>query len=83
VASSVYGELGVRLWTGLSTISAAGLRRWLSAFGVRHFETQEPSDLEYDPQLVVVAEGRDAAARRHRRDARRSGGGGSALLPLV
>src|SRR5438876_317813 len=28
VASSVYGELGVRLWTGLSTISAAGLRRW-------------------------------------------------------
>jgi hypothetical protein len=62
VASSVYGELGVRLWTGLSTISAAGLRRWLSAFGVRHFETQEPSDLEYDPQLVVVAEWRDAGA---------------------
>ena len=60
VASSVYGELGVRLWTGLSTISAPGLRRWLSAFGVRHFETQEPSDLEYDPQLVVVAEWRDA-----------------------
>jgi len=62
VASSVYGELGVRLWTGLSTISGAGLRRWLSAFGVRHFETQEPSDLEYDPQLVVVAEWRDAGA---------------------
>ncbi len=62
VASSVYGELGVRLWTGLSTISAPGLRRWLSAFGVQHFETQEPSDLEYDPQLVVVAEWRDAAA---------------------
>jgi hypothetical protein len=62
VASSVYGELGVRLWTGLSTISAAGLRRWLSAFGVRHFETQEPSDLEYDPQLVVVAEWRDPEA---------------------
>ena len=62
VASSVYSELGVRLWTGLSTISAAGLRRWLSAFGVRHFETQEPSDLEYDPQLVVVAEWRDARA---------------------
>jgi len=62
VASSVYGELGVRLWTGLSTISAPGLRRWLSAFGVRHFETQEPSDLEYDPQLVVVAEWRDARA---------------------
>ena len=62
VASSVYGELGVTLWTGLSTISAPGLRRWLAAFGVRHFETQEPSDLEYDPQLVVVAEWRDGGA---------------------
>ncbi len=61
VASSVYRELGVTLWTGLSTISAPGLRRWLASFGVRHFETQEPSDLEYDPQLVVVAEWRDPA----------------------
>ncbi len=61
VASSVYRELGVTLWTGLSTISSVGLRRWLADFGVRHFETQEPSDLEYDPQLVVVAEWRDAA----------------------
>ncbi len=26
---------------------------------MKHFETQEPSDLEYDPQLVVVAEWRD------------------------
>lgn len=59
VASSVYRELGVTLWTGLSTISAPGLRRWLASFGVRHFVTQEPSDLEYDPQLVVVAEWRD------------------------
>lgn len=62
VASSVYRELGVTLWTGLSTISGAGLRRWLADFGVRHFETQEPSDLEYDPQLVVVAEWRDPKA---------------------
>lgn len=61
VASSVYRELSVTLWTGLSTISSAGLRRWLAGFGVRHFETQEPSDLEYDPQLVVVAEWRDGA----------------------
>ena len=61
VASSVYRDLGVTLWTGLSTISAPGLRRWLADFGVRHFETQEPSDLEYDPQLVVVAEWRDPA----------------------
>jgi hypothetical protein len=59
VASSVYHDLGVTLWTGLSTISAPGLRRWLASFGVRHFETQEPSDLEYDPKLVVVAEWRD------------------------
>jgi hypothetical protein len=44
---------------GISTISATGLRSWLGAFGVRYFETQEPSDLEYDPQLRVVAEWRD------------------------
>lgn len=62
VASSVYRDLGVTLWTGLSTISRPGLRRWLAGFGVRHFTTQEPSDLEYDPQLVVVAEWRDPSA---------------------
>jgi hypothetical protein len=28
---------------------------------VRNFESQEPSDLEYDPQLRVVAEWRDPA----------------------
>ncbi len=67
VASSVYGELGVTLWTGLSTISAEGLRRWLWGFGVRHFETQEPSDLEYDPQLAVVAEWRNPDALRQDR----------------
>jgi hypothetical protein len=62
VASAAYRELGLTLWTGLSTISAPGLRRWLASFGVTQFETQEPSDLEYDPQLVVVAEWRDTAA---------------------
>jgi hypothetical protein len=61
VASAAYRAEGVTLWTGLSTLSGTGLRRWLAAFGVRHFETQEPSDLEYDPQLVVVAEWRDPA----------------------
>jgi hypothetical protein len=35
---------------------------WLADFGVRHFETQAPADLEYDPQLLVVAEWRDMAA---------------------
>lgn len=62
VASSVYRDEGVVLWTGLSTISGPGLRRWLAAFGVEHFETQEPSDLEYDPQLDVVAEWRSPEA---------------------
>ena len=59
VASTVYKDEGVTLWMGLSTISRLGIRTWLSELGVRHFETQEPSDLEYDPQLVVVAEWRD------------------------
>lgn len=61
VASAAYERFGVSLWTGVSHISSPGLRRWLGAFGVRHFETQEPSDLEYDPQLRVVAEWRDPA----------------------
>jgi hypothetical protein len=62
VASAAYREHGITLWTGVSTITAPGLRRWLASFGVRQFETQEPSDLEYDPQLAVVAEWRDAAS---------------------
>ena len=49
VASSAYKEYGITLWTGLSTISSRGTRNWLAAFGVKYFETQEPSDLEYDP----------------------------------
>jgi hypothetical protein len=61
VASAAYEQFGVHLWAGISHISSPGLRKWLTAFGVRHFETQEPSDLEYDPQLVVVAEWRDQA----------------------
>lgn len=59
VASAAYKKFGINLWLGLSHISSPGLRRWLADFGVRHFETQEPSDLEYDPQLRVVAEWRD------------------------
>jgi hypothetical protein len=64
VASAAYRSKGVTLWMGLSHISSAGLRRWLAQFGVRHFSTQEPSDLEYDPQLQVVAEWRDLEALR-------------------
>jgi hypothetical protein len=62
VASAAYRTQDVTLWMGISTISGVGVRRWLSAFGVEHFATQEPSDLEYDPQLQVVAEWRDAAS---------------------
>jgi hypothetical protein len=59
VASAPYREFGINLWMGISHISTPGIRSWLGAFGVTHFETQEPSDLEYDPQLSVVAEWRD------------------------
>lgn len=59
VASAAYKPLGVKLWMGVSHLSTPGVTAWLSAVGVRHFETQEPSDLEYDPQLRVVAEWRD------------------------
>lgn len=62
VASQAYRSQGLALWMGLSTITRPGLRHWLAAFGVRHFATQEPSDLEYDPQLAVVAEWHDAAS---------------------
>jgi hypothetical protein len=61
VASAAYEKYGINLWAGISHISSPGLRKWLSAFGVLHFETQEPSDLEYDPQLAVVGEWRDQA----------------------
>ena len=59
VASNAYAGQGLILWSGPSTITGAGLRRWLASFGVQHFETEEPSDIEYDPQLVVAAEWRD------------------------
>jgi len=58
VASFAYQKLGVKLWMGISHISSPGVTAWLAAFGVKHFETQEPADLEYDPQLRVVAEWR-------------------------
>jgi hypothetical protein len=64
VVSAAYARFGVTLWMGLSHVSSPGLARWLAAFGVRHFETEEPSDLEYDPQLAVAAEWRDAETLR-------------------
>ena len=59
VVSDAYRRVGIDLWMGLSHISAPGVKSWLSAFGVKYFRTQEPSDLEYDPQLIVTAEWRD------------------------
>jgi len=64
VAAQAYRQLGVGLWAATSHLSAPGVRRWLGALGVRHFETLEPSDLEYDPQLRVVAEWRDLEVLR-------------------
>jgi hypothetical protein len=59
VASSAYRPFGVELWKGTTHMSSPGLVKWLSYFGVTHFETQAPADLEYDPQLSIVAEWRD------------------------
>lgn len=58
VVSTHYGAEGLSLWEGLTTTSDPATARWLAAFGVREFETHGPSDLEYDPKLVVVAEWR-------------------------
>lgn len=60
VASFAYKKFGINLWMGLSSISSKGVAKWLAGFGVKNFVTQEPSDLEYDSQLTVVAEWRDA-----------------------
>jgi hypothetical protein len=56
VGSFAYKKYGVELWQASSTISAQGTADWLNAFGVENFVTQMPSDLEYDPQLSIVAE---------------------------
>lgn len=59
VVYSAYEQQGLKLWKRPSRISAPGTARWLAEFGVTHFTTLEPSDLEYDPRLVKVAEWRD------------------------
>ena len=43
-------------------MSSRGTTAWLSALGVEQFTTHGPSDLEYDPQVVVVAEWRNREA---------------------
>jgi hypothetical protein len=59
VASYGYKKNGVQLWQAVSTISSQGVVNWLHDFGVENFITQMPADLEYDPQLSIVAEWRD------------------------
>lgn len=59
VGSYAYRKNGVQLWSAVSTISSQGIVNWLHAFGVENFVTQMPGDLEYDPQLSVVAEWRN------------------------
>jgi hypothetical protein len=59
VGSYAYRKNGVQLWQNISTISSQGVVHWLEDFGVENFITQMPSDLEYDPQLAIVAEWRD------------------------
>ena len=58
-ASYAYRKNNLRFWQPVSTISSQGVVNWLHDFGVENFVTQMPSDLEYDPQLAVVAEWRD------------------------
>jgi hypothetical protein len=60
VGSFAYRQANIILWQNPSTISGKGITNWLHAFGVENFVTQMPCDLEYDPQLAVVAEWRDA-----------------------
>ena len=61
VASGAYRPFGISLWQAVSTISSPGVVGLMNGFGVENFITLMPSDLEYDPQLAVVAEWRDPA----------------------
>lgn len=62
VAAAAYAQHDLALWPFLTRMSSPGVVRWLGALGVEHFTTMGPSDLEYDPQLEVVAEWRDREA---------------------
>ena len=59
VVSSSYRKFNVHLWERESTISSKGTADLLKEFGVRYFRTQEPSDIEFDTKLKVIAEWRD------------------------
>lgn len=59
VGSFAYKSQGVQIWQSESTIFSMGIVKLLNTFGVENFVTQMPSDLEYDPQLSVIAEWRN------------------------
>lgn len=71
VVLSAYADRGVRLWLGKTQISNPVAVAWLGSVGVRHFETEEPADLEQDPQLQLVCEWRqrDTLFKAHVDDA--------------
>jgi Permuted papain-like amidase enzyme, YaeF/YiiX, C92 family len=71
VITAAYEPFNVNFWTGPTFISSPAVVTSLASFGVTHFETQEPAELEFDPQLVVVAEWRDrnTLAKAHVDDA--------------
>ncbi|MBK8414983.1 MAG: hypothetical protein IPL22_11150 [Bacteroidetes bacterium] len=56
VASFAYNTQGIKLWSIPSGISHPGAVAWLNSFGVQYFSTQMPSDLEYDKEMVLIAE---------------------------
>lgn len=67
VVYHAYRHEGVELWQSKTAMSQPGLRAWLGGMGVKSFETLAPSDIEYDPQLVAVAEWRDLDVLREDR----------------
>jgi hypothetical protein len=71
VVAAAYAQAGISLWMRMSSMSSETVIARLGSLGVRHFETMEPADLEYDPQLRVVAEWRtpDALLKAHVDDA--------------
>jgi hypothetical protein len=56
VASYAYSTQGIKLWSVPSGISHPGAVAWLNSFGVQYFSTQMPSDLEYDNEMMLIAE---------------------------
>jgi hypothetical protein len=62
VVAHAYARSGGQLWAGPTFISSPVVVQWLASVGVRHFETQEPADLECDPQLNIAGEWRDRGA---------------------